>query len=137
MLNNVKLLSIIFLSALITIGFFMYRNDYQSILIFIVASIVIYTITKNMIVVLGLSILFVISLAFVKKINRNEGFEDDIVSGSESESDDENDYMQDKKIIKKIKKMNPKMLKTLNKLNSIDIKEVNDYINTLKDVIDP
>jgi septal ring-binding cell division protein DamX len=101
---------------------------------------------KNMIIILGFSILFVYALGIVR-IFKREGFENsededikenmkEIDSDNESDNDSDNDYMQDKDVIKKIKKMNPKILKSLNKLNSIDIKEINTYINTLKDVID-
>jgi hypothetical protein len=103
-------------------------------------------INKNMIIVLGISILFVNALGMVRMFKK-EGFindsDEDIKENmteidSDNESDDsDNDYMQDKDVIKKIKKLNPKILKSLNKLNSIDIKEINTYINTLKDVIDP
>ena len=149
MLNNLNLLYIIFLCTLLNIGFFLYRKDFQSILIFIVCCIVIYMVNKNMILILGFSILFVNALGIVRMFKK-EGFKNDesededikenmkdIDSDNESDNDSENDYMQDKEVIKKIKKMNPKILKTLNKLNSIDIKEINTYINTLKDVIDP
>ena len=146
MLNNLNLLYIIFLCTLINIGYFLYRKDFQSILIFIVCCIVIYMINKNMIIVLGISILFVNALGMVRMFKK-EGFindsDEDIKENmteidSDNESDDsDNDYMQDKDVIKKIKKLNPKILKSLNKLNSIDIKEINTYINTLKDVIDP
>lgn len=144
LLNNLKLLYIIFLCTLINIGYFLYRKDFQSILIFIVCCIVMYMVNKNMIIILGFSILFVNALGIVRK---KEGFKNDKENGkdidlddsddSEDDNDSESDYMQDKAVIKKIKKMNPKILKSLNKLNSIDIKEINTYINTLKDVIDP
>jgi len=52
MLNNLNLLYIIFLCALITIAVFLYRKDFQSILIFILSSIVIYMVNKIMIIVL-------------------------------------------------------------------------------------
>jgi hypothetical protein len=105
-------------------------------------------VNKNMILILGFSILFVNSLGFVRMFKK-EGFEDEDIENmkfdsqdsdndndNDSDNDSDNDYMQDKDVIKKIKKMNPKILKSLNKLNSIDIKEINTYINTLKDVID-
>jgi len=144
--NNVYVLYVVFLCAFINIAYFVYRNDFKSIFIFIVSCLVLYMITKNMIFILGFSIVFINSLAFVKK----EGFKDknksdesetnqmDDSDNDLDDSDDEkNDYMQDKDVLKKIKKMNPKMLNSLNKLNSIDMKELNEYINTLKDFIDP
>ena len=146
LLNNVKFLYVVFIFTLLNVSLFIYRKDFQSILIFIVSCIAIYLINKNMIVVLGLSILFVDTLGIVR-IFKKEGFEDEDdtdkkshkienMHDSDSESDNENQYMQNKHVIKKIKKMNPNILDSLNKLNSIDIKEINEYIDSLKDAID-
>ena len=127
---NISVLYIILLFTIINIGIFLFYNDYQSILIFILSCFIIYFINKNMIVILGFSILFVDLLCFLR--NR-EGFkeandDEQFNNVDDSDSEEESEYLHDKQILKKIK--------SLNKLNSINIDEINNYINTLKDVID-
>ena len=137
---NVTLLYIVLLFTIINIGTFLFYNDYQSILIFILSCVVIYFINKNMIFILGFSILFVDTLCFLRTregFNENEyknkksfdSDEDELEPfNHDSDSDSESEYVHDKSIIKKIK--------SLNELNSINIDEINKYINNLKNVID-
>jgi FtsZ-interacting cell division protein ZipA len=61
-------------------------------------------------------------------------------SNSESENEDEDSkYMEDKSIIKKLKKLNPNILNTLMNINHGHIDEINDIIKNLtnENMVDP
>jgi len=189
--NNVNLLYFIFLISILNVLWFVYYNK-RCILIFLSCCLAIYIINKNMIVVLGLSLILVNSLYLLNLVkkegflgdNRIENYENDasnnslndeddennendendendasnnllksknkdkdkdknetftnIISGiSDEESDEETNYMHDKSIIKKLKQLNPIILETLQNMNSVHIKELNESINNLTDKIDP
>jgi hypothetical protein len=68
----------------------------------------------------------------LKPIN-NETFTNTI----NEESDEETNYVHDKSTIKKLKQLNPNMIDTISKMNSVHIKEINKTINNLRDNIDP
>lgn len=72
-LNNIILLYIVFTLTCVDIGYFLYKNEFQSILIFSISCLIIYLMNKNMIVVLGISILFVNLNRFLQK---KEGFKE-------------------------------------------------------------
>ena len=73
-LNNVMLLYGLFILTCINIGYFLYNNEFQSILFFSISCLIIYLINKNMIIILGLSILFVnVNRALRKKEGFKEG----------------------------------------------------------------
>jgi hypothetical protein len=72
-----------------------------------------------------------------KDKDKNETFTNIISGISDEESDEETNYMHDKSIIKKLKQLNPIILETLQNMNSVHIKELNESINNLTDKIDP
>ena len=181
LLKNKYVLYFIFLLSLLHLGWFVYSKHIKSILIFATSCLVIYLINKNMIVVLGLSI--VIVDLFV--LNKKEGFEEndsikDSITNSiresitnsitnsiidstmdisnndstmdisnndyetfmnEDDEDDEDDndkesmsnYMEDKTIIKKL---NPTVINSIKKMNSIYIEELNKNMNVLNNLKD-
>jgi len=99
-----------------------------------------------MIFVLGIPIIIANIYSFFKK----EGFEDETdekdkkAEQFENENSTENfkeiednDYMQNKTIIKKLKELNPIVLDTLHKMSSVDIEELNKTINSFTSTIDP
>jgi hypothetical protein len=55
------------------------------------------------------------------------------------DEDEESAYMQDKTIIKKLKKLNPVIMETLMKMTSRDIEAMNKSINNVKNetILDP
>jgi hypothetical protein len=46
-------------------------------------------------------------------------------------------YMEDKSVIKKLKKLNPLVFETIKNMNANQIDEINETINKLKNIIDP
>jgi len=72
-LNNKLILYLLFILTLVNLGYFIYVKDNYSILNFALIAILIYLFTKNMIIVLGLSI-FIINLLVLARDSR-EGFE--------------------------------------------------------------
>lgn len=74
LLNNKYILYLLFILTLINIAYFIYSKDNYSILIFCLIVILIYLFTKNMIIILGLSI-FIINILVLARDSR-EGFTD-------------------------------------------------------------
>ena len=74
LLNNKYILYLLFVLTLFNIGYFIYLKDNYSILIFCLIVILIYLFTKNMIIILGLSI-FIINILVLARDSR-EGFTD-------------------------------------------------------------
>ena len=180
--KNIKLLYFIFFVSMIHIILFLYYNNSRCIILFTCVCLVTYLINKNMIFVLGVSLLLVDSL-YLLNLVKKEGFEDyqdsesdenkmdtepytdnnelktnlknkkngdteyedsrynehtdDEKDSQNSEDGEDSNYMQDKSIIEKLKKLDPVILNTLQKMNSIDIKEMNKTINKLSNAIDP
>lgn len=174
LLKNKYVLYFIFLLSLLHLGWFVYSKHIKSILIFATSCLVIYLINKNMIVVLGLSIVIVDLFA----LNKKEGFEEndsimdsimdisnndssmDILNNdstmdisnndyetfmNEHDEDNENNndltndkksmsnYMEDKTIIEKL---NPTVINSIKKMNSIYIEELNKNMNVLNNLKD-
>lgn len=163
-IKNITLLYfIVFLSSINMIWFFYYH--FHSVIIFFTCCLAIYLVTKNMIYVLGIS-LFITDLSYL--VNKNyEGFEDNQqeniknienieneyqidtqrIDASYNKINDikstkidlsNNDYMQDKNIINKLKQIDPNILNILENMNSMNIKELNETINkTTNKQLDP
>jgi len=74
--QNVNLLYFVFLISIINVLWFVYYNQ-RCILFFVCISLVIYLINKNMIFVLGISLILVDSL-YLLNLVKNEGFWEDI-----------------------------------------------------------
>ena len=70
--KNIYALYFIFVIALLHAGWFLYYKQFKSIIVFATCCLVIYLINKNMIFVLGLSIIIVDLYA----LNKKEGFEE-------------------------------------------------------------
>jgi hypothetical protein len=197
-LKNINVLYLVFLISIVNIGWYVYYNKYNSILAFAVCCLVTYLINKNMIIVLGVSIIIINilnSLNLVKEgfeepienidnIKTNESIEEiqakirstmdtiskleknadldvdmpnvidnaalgkkisDILDGYENiedindYQDEESAYMEDKTIIKKLKKLNPVIMDTLMNMTSRDIDAMNKSINNITNetVLDP
>lgn len=199
-LKNINVLYFVFLISIINIGWYVYYNKYNSILFFAVCCLVTYLINKNMIIVLGVSIIIINilnSLNLVKEGLGLEGFEEPIENVESNESieeiqakirstmdkisklekntevdldvdidmpnvmdnaslgkklsklldgyediedeDEESAYMQDKTILKKLKKLNPVIMDTLMNMTTKDIEVLNKSINNVKNdtILDP
>ena len=157
-LCNVNLLYLICLISILNIIWFAFYNQ-RCILIFLCCCLAIYIINKNMIFVLGLSLILVDSL-YLFNLVKKEGFlgddendasnnllENDVSNNLlksnnnetfiNDESDEETNYMHDKSVIKKLKQLNPNMIDTISNMNSVHIKEINKTINNLTNKIDP
>jgi len=92
--NNVNLLYFIFLISILNMLWFIYYNK-RCILIFLSCCLAIYIINKNMIVVLGISLILVDSLYLLNLVKR-EGFLGDDTSNDENDtSNDENETSND------------------------------------------
>ena len=74
-LQNVYILYVIFLISLLNIGWFIYHNNYNSLIAFITCCLTVYLINHNMIVVLGISMIVVNTLSMFNlvKIINNSG----------------------------------------------------------------
>lgn len=155
-LKNVKVLYFIFFISLLNVLWLLYYKNYRSIIIFASSCLVLYLINKNMIFVLGLSLIIVNIASLVKTTegykNKDEGFDeesdktekndksdksDKINKSDKSEEkegfdeDSDSDFMQDKTIMKKIKQLDPVIFDTIKNLNSVDIEKINKTINEL------
>ena len=165
-LKNVYLLYFVFFISLINVSWLIYYNKIKSIIIFASCCLAFYLVNKNMIFVLGLSLVIVNIASLVKnkegyknkKKDETEGFDEDEDEKDEDKNDekdkkdkndDENDdekegfdeddeessFMQDKTLMKKIKKLDPNIFNTIKKLNSVDIDKINKTINQLKNKV--
>jgi len=74
LLNNKYILYLLFVLTLVNIGYFIYLKDNYSILNFCLIAILIYLFTKNMIIILGLTIFIINILVLARRTN--EGFTD-------------------------------------------------------------
>jgi len=95
--NNINVLYFIFLISIINILWFVNYNK-RCILIFVSCCLAIYIINKNMIIVLGISLILVDSLYLLNLVkkegflgdNRVENYENDASNNSSNDEDDEN-----------------------------------------------
>ena len=77
-LQNVYILYVVVLISLLNIGWFVYYNNYNSIIAFVTCGLTVYLMNHNMIIVLGISMIIVNTLSMfnlVKIINK-EGFKE-------------------------------------------------------------
>lgn len=145
LLNNIKILYLVFGLFIINLGVFMYNKDNQSIFLFAIMSLIVYCFNNNMIIVLLIPMIFINGLILINKINNKEGFKEDFEEDfdNNSESGDESDnettinskgtnYNDDnKKLIETIKKLVP----ASNKGNDIDIHKLNTVLNKVHNII--
>ena len=146
LLNNVKLLYLVFVLFIINLGVFIYHKDNQSIFLFTIMAIIIYFFNNNMIIVLLTPIIFINALLLINKLNSKEGFKENYEEdfdnnsvNSDDDSDNENtindkgaDYNNDnKKLIETIKKLVP----AKNNGNDIDIHKLNKVLNKVHNII--
>jgi hypothetical protein len=150
LLNNIKLLYLVFVLFIINLGVFIYNKDNQSIFLFSVMSLIVYFFNNNMIIVLLTPMIFINGLLLINKINSKEdvkeGFKEEFdedfdtnSNNSDDESDNENalntkgaEYNDDnKKLIETIKKLVP----ASNKGNDIDIHKLNTVLNKVHNII--
>lgn len=71
--KNIYVLYFIFLVSILHAGWFLYYKHFKSIIIFATSCLVIYLVNKNMIIVLGISII-IVDLLYT--LNKKEGFEE-------------------------------------------------------------
>lgn len=71
--KNIYVLYFIFLVSILHAGWFLYYKHFKSIIIFATSCLVIYLVNKNMIIVLGISII-IVDLLYI--LNKKEGFEE-------------------------------------------------------------
>ena len=146
--KNVQVLYFIFFVSILQVLWLLYKNDQNSIIIFASCCLVLYLINKNMIFVLGLSLIIVNIYSLVKTTEGFEEKKEEIESDMETESKgmnldsideplekegytDNEDLMEDKTIMKKIKQLDPLVFNTIKNLNSVDIDKINKTINEL------
>jgi len=160
MFKNVYLLYFIFLISIINITWFIYHKNYDNIIIFITIGLLIYLINKNMIFVLGISII-ITNILYIKK----EGLElgknldnsynemidnsynemidnsyNEMIDNSYNEMIDnsynemiDNSFMQGKSAINKL---NPNIVESIKNMNEKSIQELNNKINQLNNIKD-
>uniref|UniRef100_A0A6C0JK45 Uncharacterized protein n=1 Tax=viral metagenome TaxID=1070528 RepID=A0A6C0JK45_9ZZZZ len=147
LLNNIKLLYLVFVLFLINLGVFIYNRDNQSIFLFAVMALIIYFFNKNMIVVLIMPMIFINALLLINQINSKEGFTEKFDEDFDNQSDDSDDDSDDdntlnvkgaeynnddnKKLIESIKQLVP----ASNKGNDIDINKLNTVLNKVHNII--
>lgn len=172
-LKNVQMLYFVFFLSLINVVWLVYYNKIKSIIIFASCCLAFYLINKNMIFVLGLSLVIVNIASLVntkegyKNKRKSEKVEDDDDDDDnddtdekeafkhdeeddkleklkklykskldeeqeqEEQEDEESNFMQDKKLMNKIKKIDPDMFNKIKNLNSLDIDKINKTINQI------
>lgn len=160
--KNVYLLYFIFLASIINVLWFVYYKNIKSIIIFATSCLAIYLLNKNMIFVLGLSIIITdILYIFNKKegldeiftktqlqtyqsqIDTSNNLNENMMNPSqlnESSKDNEHSdneslshFMEDKTIIKKL---NPNVVDNIKNMNFRFIEELNKKINDLGNIRD-
>jgi len=99
LLNNVKLLYVVFVLSVINLLYYVYNKDNQSIFLFAVVALIVYVFNKNMIVVLLLTLFIVDLLILINSFNK-EGLEDKKKDEKDKKKDD------DKKDIPALKEIN-------------------------------
>lgn len=92
-----------------------------------------------MIVVIGVSIIIINVIRLLRNV---EGFKDSDTETEENEKEPFDEESFDEELdrddyLNKLEELNPKVLKAIQKLNSVNISDINEYINTMKNVIDP
>lgn len=82
--QSTNVLYIVFLLTLLSLGYYLMNYDYESLFLFIFISTIVYLFDENMIIVLGVPLLFVNVMIILKRmINTHEGFEsmsDDVLT---------------------------------------------------------
>ena len=146
LLNNIKLLYLVFGLFIINLGVFIYNKDNQSIFLFAIFALIIYMFNNNMIIVLIIPIIFINILILLNKLNRTETFQEnfdeefeELNDVSDNESDNENtinekgsEYNNENtQLIQKIKQLVP----AANKGNDIDIHKLNTVLNKVHNII--
>jgi hypothetical protein len=116
--KNIYALYFIFLVAILHAGWFLYYKQFKSIIIFATSCLVIYLINKNMILVLGLSII-IVDLLYL--LNKKEGFEENIDSNDIS-NNDLNDLL------------NNVSNNVSNDLSNVDSMDISNNIETFDDI---
>ena len=168
-LRNIKLLYFVFFLSLLNVIWLVYNNKIRSLIIFASCCLVFYLVNKNMIFVLGLSLIIVNIASLVNskegyknkenlddedddddneddKKDEKEAFDDDKLERLKKQykkkvdeldeldkldEDEESGFMQDKALMKKIKKFDPIVFNTIKNLNPVDIDKINKTINEL------
>ena len=91
LLNNVKVLYLVFFLTILNLGYFLYNKDNQSIFLFAILCLIVYMFNHNMIIVLLFSMITINLLILINKLNK-EGFEDE----NKGETDEKKDKKKDK-----------------------------------------
>jgi hypothetical protein len=74
LLKSIPLLYFLFIATIIHLGYFILLKETRSLVIFILACVFVYLVNPNMIIVLGISLIFVDMLYLVQSMSTNEGF---------------------------------------------------------------
>jgi len=88
-----------------------------------------------MIVVIGISIIIINGLRLLRKV---EGFKESETEDRHEKEPFDDNFEEDEENahLNKLEELNPKVMKAIQKLNSININDINEYIDTMKHVID-
>ena len=128
-LSNIKLLYFVFFLSLLNVIWLVYNNKIRSIIIFASCCLVFYLINKNMIFVLGLSLIIVNITCLVSSkegYKNKENLDDDDDDDDEDDKKDEKDEKEafdegfDDDKLEKLKKQYKKKVDELDELDKLD-----------------
>ena len=136
LLNNVKLLYIIFFFSLLNLSYFILNKDTQSIFLFAVIALIVYLFNNNMIIVLLFTMICVNGLILINLSTE----------GLENKSEPEN--VEPKVILPKIEKIAPatyskekkeiinELIPLTKAIDGLDVDEINKMIGNLNKFIE-
>jgi len=145
LLNNVKLLYVVFLLFIINLLYYVYNKDNQSIFLFASVALIVYVFNTNMIVVLLLS-MFIVNLLIVINSFNKEGLEDkkkDDNTKDDKKNDKIEHFDESKTKLKETKYPSDaenKNIKDLlglpDSLDGLDINQINRMLNNFNNIIE-
>lgn len=149
LLKSIPLLYFLFIATIVHLGYFIVLKETRSLVIFSLACIFVYLVNPNMVIVLGISLIFVDMLYLVQNMSTNEGFLGEIKFTPELKEDVSMNKVKVKENMENEKKdvpINP-LIKARDLIlqenmgetktsQETDLKEEAKTTNKMKDVID-
>jgi predicted membrane protein len=145
-LNNVRLLYVIFFISMIHLLYFVYNKDNASIFLFAVVALIVYIFNTNMILVLLACMIVVDFLIIINSINK-EGLT--VPEDKEKEKEKEKDkieHFQETLESKKLKETKypedsdnkniQELLPLMNAIDGLDMNEINRMLNNFNNIIE-
>jgi len=133
LLNNVKLLYIIFFVSLLNLSYFIYNKDSQSIFLFAVIALIVYLFNNNMIIVLLFTMICVNGLIL---INLSEGMENKSDPEVEPKPIPKIETIAPSTYSKEKKEVINELIPLTKAIDGLDVDEINKMIGNLNKIIE-